>query len=78
MRFKFFDQFTNVLQVLYEPKHAEVGGLSLREGNHHVYPLWKQLLNRWLSDEHCKVYICSRHIDAERYVDVATLAYRVR
>ena len=63
--------------MLYEPKHTQIGGLSLKEGNHFVYPLWKQLLNRWLGDEKCKVYICSRHIDSERYADIATLAYRV-
>ncbi|XP_067937867.1 uncharacterized protein [Watersipora subatra] len=52
--------------------------MGLQDGNSQVYLLWKQLLNKWLSTDGCKVYICTRQMDIQRYKDLSIMAYKNR
>lgn len=52
--------------------------IALKDGETYIYPLWKQLLNKWLSRDDCQVYVCTQHIDVDRLKDIVYIAYKVR
>jgi len=46
---------------------------SVKDGISYVYPLWKELLDRWFSNKKREVYIVSPFLDPERLRDVCQL-----
>lgn len=67
-------------QVLKESACVLTGhsSLALRDGASYVYPMWRQLLNKWFSTDGCKVYVCSKHVDVSRFKDLSGMGYKVK
>lgn len=46
---------------------------AIKPGNTYIYPLWKSLLSRWLSNPDYEVYLATPFLDTEKMTDICKI-----
>lgn len=60
-------------EALLHLKHS-----AIKPGNTYIYPLWKSLLSRWLSNSDYEVYLVTPFLDVAKMTDICKIVLQNR